>query len=81
VIVVVSEETGAISYACKGQLVRGITLEELRAFLTSVLVTPARSRTWLDWARFRPKVLAQPGPVAVPKTDSPTAPAANGVAK
>ena len=39
-VVVVSEETGAISYAYKGQLVRGVTLEELRAFLTSVLVRP-----------------------------------------
>src|SRR5262249_17539343 len=46
VVVVVSEETGAVSYAYKGQLVRGVTLEELRAFLTSVFVTPAaRSRS------------------------------------
>ena len=40
VVVVVSEETGAISYAYKGQFVRGVTLEELRAFLTSVLRQP-----------------------------------------
>ena len=53
VVVVVSEETGAISYAYKGQLVRGVTLEELRAFLTSVLVNPARSRNWLGWIRSR----------------------------
>ena len=45
VIVVVSEETGMISHAYKGQLVRGVTLEELRAFLTSVLVQPAKSRS------------------------------------
>lgn len=38
-VVVVSEETGAISYAHKGQLVRGVSIEELRAFLTSVIVT------------------------------------------
>ncbi len=38
VVVVVSEETGMISYAYKGQLVRGVSAEELRAFLTSVLV-------------------------------------------
>src|SRR5205809_875308 len=38
VVVVVSEETGSISYAYKGQLTRGVSLEELRAFLTSVLV-------------------------------------------
>ena len=38
VVVAVSEETGAISYAHKGQLTRGASVEELRAFLTSVLV-------------------------------------------
>ena len=42
VIVVVSEETGMISYAYKGQLVRGVTLEELRAFLTSVILQTGR---------------------------------------
>jgi len=47
VVVVVSEETGAISYAYKGQFVRGVTLEVLRSFLTSVLVNPAKSRGWL----------------------------------
>jgi len=51
VVVVVSEETGSISYAYKGQFVRGITLEELRAFLTTVLVNPARSRNWVGWLR------------------------------
>src|SRR3954452_1124623 len=44
IIVAVSEETGAISYAYKGQFVRGITVEALRAFLTSVFVKPSRSR-------------------------------------
>jgi diadenylate cyclase len=51
VIVVVSEETGMISHAYKGQLVRNVTLEELRAFLTSVLVQPAKSRSGLEWFR------------------------------
>ena len=74
VVVVVSEETGAISYAYKGQLVRGVTLEELRAFLTSVLVTPAaRSRNWLGWLRPRSSAEAQRGPVLVAKADVPTA--------
>ena len=50
-VVVVSEETGAISYAYKGQFVRGVTLEELRAFLTSVLLNPVRSRNWMSWLR------------------------------
>ena len=53
VIVVVSEETGMISHAYKGQLVRGVTLEELRAFLTSVLVQPAKSHSVVEWLRAR----------------------------
>jgi diadenylate cyclase len=51
VIVVVSEETGMISYACKGQLVRGVTLEELRAFLTSVILRPVKSHGLVKWLR------------------------------
>ena len=50
-VVIVSEETGAISYAYKGQLVRGVTLEELRSFLTSVLVKRVKSRSGWDWVR------------------------------
>jgi diadenylate cyclase len=42
VVVVVSEETGAISYAHRGHLQRGVTLEELRAFLSSVVLSPER---------------------------------------
>jgi diadenylate cyclase len=52
-IVVVSEETGMISHAYKGQLVRGVSLEELRAFLTSVLVPPVKSRSAVEWIRAR----------------------------
>jgi hypothetical protein len=52
-VVIVSEETGAVSYAYKGQLVRGVTIEELRAFLTSVIVRPARGRGLLNWLRAR----------------------------
>ncbi len=80
VVVVVSEETGAVSYAFEGQLVRGVTLEELRAFLTTVLVKPAASRTGLSWLRFRLKERTEPGPVAA-KADSPPASVTNGVAK
>src|SRR6185369_16771521 len=69
VVVAVSEETGAVSYAYKGQLIRGVTFEELRAFLTSVLITPAaRTRKWLGWlpiGRNRPQPEA--GPVLVAK--------------
>jgi len=66
VVVVVSEESGAISYAYKSQLVRNLTIEELRAFLTSVLIQPARARNFLAWLRSfteRPK----PGPVVITK--------------
>ena len=52
VVVIVSEETGAISYAHKGQFVRGITLEELRAFLTAVFVKRPRSRGFIEWLRY-----------------------------
>lgn len=51
VVVVVSEETGAVSYAYKGQLTRGVTLEELRAFLTTLLVARQSSRSWLEVLR------------------------------
>src|SRR5215470_6416315 len=71
VVVVVSEETGAISYAYKGQLVRGVTSEELRAFLTSVFVTPAaRSRAWARWFRFRAREQAKPSPVLLAKAEA-----------
>jgi diadenylate cyclase len=70
-VVAVSEETGAVSYAYKGELVRGVTIEELRAFLTSVLVPPAASsRDWMKWLRFRAKEPA-PGSVVVSQTDAP----------
>jgi diadenylate cyclase len=51
VVVIVSEENGSISYAYKGQLVRGISLEQLRAFLTSVLVSRSKSRNLFEWIR------------------------------
>lgn len=51
VVVVVSEETGMISYAYKGQLVRGVTAEELRSFLTSVLVGSRKPRSFREWLR------------------------------
>ncbi len=52
IVVVVSEETGMISYAHKSQLVRGVSAEVLRAFLTSQLVpVTSRPRNFLDWLR------------------------------
>ena len=67
-VVVVSEENGAISYAYKGQLVRGITLQELRAFLSSILVQPAKSRNLVDWLRSFPANQVKPGPAVITKT-------------
>jgi diadenylate cyclase len=60
VVVAVSEETGLISYAYKGQLTRGVSHEELRAFLTSVLLKPGKSSKLLDWSR--KKLTAKPTP-------------------
>lgn len=65
VVVVVSEETGQISYSYKGELVRGLTVEELRAFLSSVLVQPGRQRTWLDRLRGLAFDHFKPGPAVV----------------
>lgn len=65
VVVVVSEESGSISYAYKGELVRGLSVEELRAFLSSVLLQAGKQRTWLD--RFRSFIFDhfKPGPAVV----------------
>ncbi len=76
IVVVVSEETGNISYAHKGQLVRRVSIEALREFLSSMLVTANKSRSWLDWARRWRKEPPQPPAVLLAKeaeTKSPTA--------
>ena len=67
VVVIVSEETGSVSYSFKGQLVRGVTAEQLRAFLTSVLVSKSKSRSAVDWLRGRVAAKFTPGPAVVPK--------------
>jgi diadenylate cyclase len=74
VVVVVSEETGGISYAYKGQLTRNITLEELRAFLTSVLVKPGRSRGGFRWLRSRTRDFVKAGAVVLERKDQTAAP-------
>ncbi|MCW5558007.1 MAG: diadenylate cyclase CdaA [Verrucomicrobiae bacterium] len=54
IVVVVSEETGSIAYAQRGQLTRGVTIEELRAFLSSALVPGIPTRGLAAWmARLR----------------------------
>jgi diadenylate cyclase len=50
-VIVVSEETGSISTAYKGQLVRGISQTKLRTTLTSVFVTPIRNHSFAGWLR------------------------------
>jgi diadenylate cyclase len=54
VVVVVSEETGAVSYAYKGQLVRGVSAEQLRSFLTFVLVKTSKQHKILSWFHSTP---------------------------
>jgi len=68
VVVVVSEETGAISHAYKGQLVRGVSAEELRAFLTSVLVRPVKPHNILSLLHSSPEPAKVPPPLAQPQT-------------
>jgi diadenylate cyclase len=68
VVVVVSEETGMISHVYRGHLVRGVTHEELRAFLTSVLVKTGKThptadkfrRWWIDRLLPRPPAVEKP---------------------
>ena len=76
VVVVVSEETGGISYTYKGHLVRNVTAEELRAFLTSVFVRRSKRRMRVrEWIRTR----LQPKPKEV--TSLPAAPLSEPNAK
>ena len=73
-VVVVSEETGLISYAYKGHLTRGVSHEELRAFLTSMLVKRSKpkpvviaSRKWLGEKKSGNDPLPQAAPTPEPK--------------
>jgi diadenylate cyclase len=79
VIIVVSEENGMISHAYKGQLVRGVTLEELRAFLTSILLRPARTNNFVKWIRARFSEHHKPaGPAVVTRSEPRPAPKPSG---
>ena len=73
-VVMVSEENGAISYAYKGQLIRNVTIEELRAFLQSLLFRPGQTRTVVEWLRSRTTDRPKPGPVVITKHESRPAP-------
>jgi len=85
-IIVVSEETGAISYAHKGQLTRGVSVEQLRAFLTAAMVRPGKSHGLVNilrqlYDRSNKAVLPSDAPSPVPSTPPasppPSSPAAN----
>lgn len=62
-VIVVSEETGAVSVAYKGRLRRGLEFDLLERFLSSLLLrarTPSnapisRMQRWMDWFRVRPR--------------------------
>jgi diadenylate cyclase len=74
-IVAVSEETGMISYAYKGQLTRGVTLEELRAFLISVVLRPTKTHSLARWlrAQFRERHVSAGPPVITKHEPRPVA--------
>lgn len=56
VAVVVSEETGAISVARDGQLVRGLSEEELKVMLLSLIAQPgSRGPSLWPWRRAQPQ--------------------------
>jgi len=78
VVVVVSEETGAVSYAYKGTLTRGVTFEELRAFLTSLLVPRTKPKGIPAWLRRRlaeaPEPEHEPAPALHPHEADETPP-------
>lgn len=73
-VVVVSEETGSISYAHKGQMSRGVSLEDLRALLTSQLVPRMRPTNWIEWVREHTRSRAR----TAPPQAAPPAPAPSG---
>ena len=64
IVVAVSEETGFISYAYKGTFVRGVSVEELRAFLSSVMVKGERPRNIREWLHSHRPAKAQPAAAA-----------------
>ena len=70
VIIAVSEETGSISYAHKGLFARGLTLEELRAFLSGVLLSPGKPKNVADWLRAKAAERSKPDPALTSKIET-----------
>ncbi len=67
VVIVVSEETGSISYAYKGELKRGLTIEELRAFLSAIFINEKPAFQWKQLLGEKPR----PTPPTEPPVPSP----------
>jgi diadenylate cyclase len=65
VVIVVSEETGLISHVYKGQMVRGVSLEQLRAFLSSILVQRNKDTNTVGWLRSFSRALTRVREVAL----------------
>ena len=61
-VIVVSEETGAISTCHRGTLTHGVTPEELKKFLSSVLLKENAVET--VWRRFRKRLDLTPRGIA-----------------
>ena len=62
VVLVVSEQTGAISLAYKGRLIRGLDENRLRRILSSVLLRTTKSQS--RWQRMRQSLDLTPEGVA-----------------
>jgi diadenylate cyclase len=69
-VVAISEENGSISYAYKGVLTRGVGHEELRSFLTSVLVKRGKPHSLLEGIRKWWSERSVPRAAAVQKANS-----------
>ncbi len=76
VVIVVSEETGSISYAYKGVLKRGLTVEELRSFLTAIFINEKPSFNFLQLFRKKPRPVADEpaASIATPAEGKATSP-------
>ncbi len=81
VVVVVSEETGSISHVYKGQMVRGVSAETLRSFLSSVILKPGKPKHLKDLLQAKLIHSDKPAPaVEKESSENPAPPAKSGPA-
>ncbi len=59
VVLVISEESGEISYAYKGHLEKGTSLNDLRSFLSSIFIKQVKPRKMKAWFRLQRMQTAQ----------------------